>query len=41
MLYGPNTNLAHNSIITMIESQIRYVIACLERLSATRSARST
>jgi cation diffusion facilitator CzcD-associated flavoprotein CzcO len=32
MLYGPNTNLAHNSIICMIESQIRYVIACLRRL---------
>jgi len=32
MLYGPNTNLAHNSIIYMLESQIRYVIAGLERL---------
>jgi len=32
MLYGPNTNLAHNSIVYMLESQIRYVIACLERL---------
>jgi cation diffusion facilitator CzcD-associated flavoprotein CzcO len=32
MLYGPNTNLAHNSIVYMIECQIRYVIACLERL---------
>ena len=25
MLYGPNTNLGHNSIILMIESQSRYV----------------
>lgn len=32
MLYGPNTNLAHNSIVYMIESQIRYVMTCLERL---------
>jgi cation diffusion facilitator CzcD-associated flavoprotein CzcO len=32
MLYGPNTNLAHNSIIYMLESQIRYVMACLRRL---------
>jgi cation diffusion facilitator CzcD-associated flavoprotein CzcO len=32
MLYGPNTNLAHNSIVYMIECQIRYVLACLKRL---------
>jgi len=32
MLYGPNTNLAHNSIVYMIERQIRYVIACLKPL---------
>jgi cation diffusion facilitator CzcD-associated flavoprotein CzcO len=32
MLYGPNTNLAHNSIVYMLESQIRYVVACLQRL---------
>jgi len=32
MLYGPNTNLAHNSIVYMIENQIRYVMACLTRL---------
>jgi cation diffusion facilitator CzcD-associated flavoprotein CzcO len=25
MLYGPNTNLGHNSIVYMLESQIRYV----------------
>ncbi len=34
MLYGPNTNLAHNSIVYMIECQIGYVIACLKRLNA-------
>jgi cation diffusion facilitator CzcD-associated flavoprotein CzcO len=32
MLYGPNTNLVHNSIVYMIESQIRHVMACLARL---------
>jgi cation diffusion facilitator CzcD-associated flavoprotein CzcO len=32
MLYGPNTNLAHNSIVFMIESQISHVMACLARL---------
>jgi cation diffusion facilitator CzcD-associated flavoprotein CzcO len=33
MLYGPNTNLAHNSVVFMLESQIRYVLACLTRLA--------
>jgi cation diffusion facilitator CzcD-associated flavoprotein CzcO len=32
MLYGPNTNLAHNSIVYMIESQIRFIMACIVRL---------
>lgn len=32
MLYGPNTNLGHNSIIFMIESQVRYIIQCLAQL---------
>lgn len=32
MIYGPNTNLAHNSIVYMIESQIRHILACLSRL---------
>jgi cation diffusion facilitator CzcD-associated flavoprotein CzcO len=32
MLYGPNTNLGHNSIVYMLESQIRYVLACLKVL---------
>lgn len=26
MLYGPNTNLGHNSIVYMIESQINYIL---------------
>ena len=34
MLYGPNTNLAHNSIVFMIESQICHVMACPARLGS-------
>lgn len=33
ILYGPNTGLAHNSIVFMLEAQIRYVVACLRRLA--------
>lgn len=33
MLYGPNTNLAHNSIIFMLESQFRYVLDALQALA--------
>ena len=29
MLYGPNTNLGHNSIIYMIEAQVGYVLEAL------------
>jgi cation diffusion facilitator CzcD-associated flavoprotein CzcO len=32
VLYGPNTNLGHNSIIFMIECQVGYVVRCLDRL---------
>jgi hypothetical protein len=32
MLYGPNTNLGHNSIIVMLEAQSRYIVQCLERM---------
>jgi cation diffusion facilitator CzcD-associated flavoprotein CzcO len=32
MLYGPNTNLGHNSIIFMIECQVRYAIRCIQEL---------
>ena len=31
MLYGPNTNLGHNSIIYMIEAQVGYVLQALEQ----------
>jgi cation diffusion facilitator CzcD-associated flavoprotein CzcO len=36
LLYGPNTNLGHNSIIFMIECQVRYVLRCLERWRSDR-----
>ncbi len=29
MLYGPNTNLGHNSILFMVERQVEYVLTCL------------
>ncbi len=29
LLYGPNTNLAHNSIIMMIENQTKYILQAL------------
>jgi cation diffusion facilitator CzcD-associated flavoprotein CzcO len=32
LLYGPNTNLGHNSIIYMLESQIRYVVGCVRAI---------
>lgn len=33
ILYGPNTNLGHNSIIYMLESQFPYVLDCLAKLN--------
>ncbi|SEG38206.1 Predicted flavoprotein CzcO associated with the cation diffusion facilitator CzcD [Nonomuraea solani] len=33
LLYGPNTNLGHNSIIFMIECQVNHIMACLPYLS--------
>jgi cyclohexanone monooxygenase len=38
MLYGPNTNLGHNSIVYMLESQIAHVMRCLR---AARHAGAT
>lgn len=32
MLYGPNTNLGHNSILYMLESQFSYLIECLQAI---------
>ncbi len=39
MLYGPNTNLGHNSILVMIEAQAAYVVEAIERLRAKGSRR--
>ena len=30
LLYGPNTNLGHNSVILMIENQVNYIKSCLK-----------
>jgi cation diffusion facilitator CzcD-associated flavoprotein CzcO len=34
MLYGPNTNLGHNSIIFMMEAQARYIARAIRTLEA-------
>lgn len=39
MLYGPNTNLGHSSIVYMLESQIHYVMDSLKTMDE-RNARS-
>jgi len=38
MLYGPNTNLGHNSIIFMIEAQARYITHAVRELRDDRLA---
>jgi cation diffusion facilitator CzcD-associated flavoprotein CzcO len=38
MMYGPNTNLGHNSIVFMLECQVAHVMRCLRKL---RDARGT
>ncbi|WP_432828402.1 flavin-containing monooxygenase [Dactylosporangium sp. CA-092794] len=35
LLLGPNTGLGHNSVVLMIESQLHYVLAALDRLGRT------
>jgi hypothetical protein len=35
MIYGPNTNLNHNSVITMLEIQQEYILQILEHLLPT------
>ena len=32
LIVGPNTGLAHSSMITMIESQVEYVLSALETM---------
>lgn len=34
MLYGPNTNLGHNSIVYMLESQINYILDAIQTLQS-------
>jgi cation diffusion facilitator CzcD-associated flavoprotein CzcO len=34
MLYGPNTNLGHNSILVMIEAQAGYIIDAIRQMDA-------
>ncbi|HYA68177.1 MAG TPA: NAD(P)/FAD-dependent oxidoreductase, partial [Acidimicrobiales bacterium] len=33
LLYGPNTNLGHNSILFMVERQVDYILRCLTALA--------
>jgi cation diffusion facilitator CzcD-associated flavoprotein CzcO len=37
-LVGPNTGLGHNSIIFMIESQVRYIMGCLRLVARSKAA---
>jgi cation diffusion facilitator CzcD-associated flavoprotein CzcO len=32
VMYGPNTNLGHNSIIFMLECQARYIVQCVRHV---------
>ena len=41
MLYGPNTNLGHNSIVYMLESQIQYVKDAVPICTLRREPHST
>lgn len=36
ILLGPNTGLGHNSVVLMIEAQVRYVIQCLQLMKRRR-----
>ena len=38
MMYGPNTNLGHNSILFMIEQQVGHVVQLLQRMVVERLA---
>ncbi|NKF22105.1 flavin-containing monooxygenase [Solimonas marina] len=38
MLYGPNTNLGHNSIVYMLESQIAHVMRCIAQMRDSGAA---
>ena len=36
LIMGPNSGLGHNSIVFMIEAQVRYILGCLDWLSRGR-----
>jgi cation diffusion facilitator CzcD-associated flavoprotein CzcO/acetyl esterase/lipase len=38
MLYGPNTNLGHNSIVYMLESQVAHVMRCIAAMKEQGAA---
>jgi hypothetical protein len=37
-LVGPNTGLGHNSVVFMIESQVRYIMGCLRLVARSKAA---
>ncbi|CAM2174478.1 Baeyer-Villiger monooxygenase [Paraburkholderia sacchari] len=41
IIVGPNTGLGHNSMIYMIESQVRYIADCIEALRRRRARTMT
>ena len=41
LMYGPNTNLGHNSIIFMIECQANYILSCLRLMNESSLRPST
>ncbi len=36
LLLGPNTGLGHNSVVLMIEAQVRYVMSCLKLMKRAK-----
>jgi hypothetical protein len=36
LIIGPNTGLGHNSMVLMIESQVAYVLSCIQTMRARR-----
>ncbi|MGH7439113.1 MAG: flavin-containing monooxygenase, partial [Polyangiaceae bacterium] len=38
VLYGPNTNLGHNSIVFMVECQVDYILGCIRQIAEKRAA---
>jgi hypothetical protein len=41
ILYGPNSNLSHNSLILMIEAQVNYMSAMIEEVLKARYSERT